>query len=263
MHDRPLDAGDPETAGDRIRIALIEDNCLVREGLMALLGRSSDFETVAAGSDDYSAALAETDPDVVLLEFRAGNQATLEFVQTLRSEYPGLRVILMDLLPTHEGLVDLISAGVWGFVHRGASLEEVWGTIQAVTAGLKVLPDEITGTLFSEIASRSAASGEAQAEGSVRLTPRETEIVDLVGKGLSNKAIGRSLQISVHTVKSHLRNVMDKLDFHSRMEIARYVHENDDIAELQIANRRPAGAAHLDAPTTDGQPGETGSRTRY
>ncbi len=241
-------AGTSQATRDRTRIAFIEDNRLVREGIAALLEPFPDFKVVVADSDDYSPLLAETEPDVVLLNVGVGSKATLEFVRTLRTGFPGPRVLLMDLLPAHEDLVDLIVSGVSGFIHRGASLEDVRGSIQAVAAGLKVMPDEITGTLFSEIAGRSGAGSGTQHEDAVRLTPRETEVIDLVAKGMSNKAIGRRLRISVHTVKSHLRNIMDKLNLHSRLQLVKYALENGDPAPGTGPNPGQEGGIPLAGP---------------
>ena len=132
----------------------------------------------------------------------------------------------MDLLPAYEELSDFVVSGVSGFIMKDASLEVVVGTIRAVAAGLKVLPDQMTGTLFSEIASESVPNRGPQDQESVRLTPREREVIDLVAEGMSNKAIAKELHISIHTVKSHLRNIMEKLTVNSRLQIAKYVHEH-------------------------------------
>jgi two-component system, NarL family, nitrate/nitrite response regulator NarL len=243
-------ADDPQAARDRIRIALIEDNRLAREGLTVLLERFSDFDVVALDSAASAGLINKTGPEVVLLNLGVGSRDTLEFVRTLRKGSSEVRVVLMDVLPAHEGLVDFIAAGVWGFVHRGAGLDDVRGTIQAVAAGLKVMPDEITGTLFSEIAGKSIASGGSKGADPGRLTSREVEIIALVGKGLSNKAIGRRLRVSVHTVKSHLRNVMDKLNLHSRLQIAKYVHEREISVQPPEPARRRRNADPGSGPTS-------------
>jgi DNA-binding NarL/FixJ family response regulator len=244
MDDPPRNSGparcaeDPGSTPDRIRVVVIEDNCVVRQGITTLLGRFPDLEVVATDTRNHSTLLVETAPEVLLLNVGVVGGESLEFVRTLGTRHPGLRILLMDLLPAREDLVDFIAAGVWGFIHRNASVDDVRGTIQAVSAGLKVIPDEITGTLFGEIARKSVASDGAEDLGSARLTPREIEVMDLVAEGMSNKAIGRRLRISLHTVKSHLRGAMDKLGMRSRLQIARYVRERGNGVQLPAAQRR-------------------------
>jgi len=220
------DAVVPPTDG-RITVALIEDNRLVREALTTLLNRNSDIRVIGGDPARYTSLLRGPDPDVVLLDLGVENGDSLRVAREVLKEFPQARVIVMDLLPAHEELSEFVVAGVSGFIMKDASLDDVVGTIRAVAAGLKVLPDEMTGTLFSEIARESVSNGGTQDHESVRITPRETEIIDLIAEGSSNKAIARELDISIHTVKSHLRNIMEKLTLHSRLQVAIYAHERE------------------------------------
>jgi DNA-binding NarL/FixJ family response regulator len=214
----------------RIAVALIEDNRLVREALTTLLNRSPDIRVVGGDSAGHEPILRHLNPDVVLLDLGLENGDSLRLSGKVLKDFPNARVIVMDLLPAYEELSEFVVAGVSGFIMKDASLEAVVGTIRAVAAGLKVLPDQMTGTLFSEIARESVSNGAAQDRDSVRMTPREREVVDLIAEGMSNKAIARELQISIHTVKSHLRNIMEKLTLHSRLQLAIYVQERDSDA---------------------------------
>jgi len=163
-------------------------------------------------------------PDVVLLDLGLENGDSLRVAREVLKEFPGARVIVMDLLPAHEELREFVNAGVSGFIMKDAHFEAVLGTIRAVAAGLKVLPDQMTATLFSEIAKEVVTSGGSHDHESVRMTPREREVIELIAEGMSNKAIGKELHISVHTVKSHLRNIMEKLALNSRLQIAAHIH---------------------------------------
>jgi len=219
-------AANPQTARDRITVALIEDNRLVREALTTLLNRSPDIRVIGGDPEGHEPILRELDPDVVLVDLGLDNGDSLRLARKVLKDFPDARIIVMDLLPAHEELSEFVTAGVSGFILKDASLEVVVGTIRAVAAGLKVLPDQMTGTLFSEIASESVPNRGPQDQESVRLTPREREVIDLVAEGMSNKAIAKELHISIHTVKSHLRNIMEKLTVSSRLQIAKYVHEH-------------------------------------
>ncbi|MEX2530874.1 MAG: response regulator transcription factor [Gemmatimonadota bacterium] len=214
-------------ADGRIAVALIEDNRLVREALTTLLNRSPDIRVVGGDPEGHESILRGLDLDVVLLDLGLENGDSLRIARKVLKDFPDARVVVMDLLPAYEELSDFVTAGVSGFIMKDASLEVVVGTIRAVATGLKVLPDQMTGTLFSEIARESVSSGGSHDHESVRMTPREREVIDLIAEGRSNKAIAETLHISIHTVKSHLRNIMDKLTLHSRLQVAIYAHERD------------------------------------
>ena len=211
---------------DVIRVALIEDNRLVREALTSVLNRAPDIQAVAEAPNGHE-VLLEGDPHVVLLDLGLENGDSLRVARGILQDFPGARVIVMDLLPAHEELQEFVSAGVSGFIMKDAHLDVVLNTIRSVSSGLKVLPDQMTATLFSEIAREVISNGGSNDHDAVRMTPREREVINLISEGMSNKAIGKQLHISVHTVKSHLRNIMEKLTLNSRLEIAAYAHRRD------------------------------------
>lgn len=134
----------------------------------------------------------------------------------------------MDLLPVHEDLVEFVHAGVSGFIMKDATLEDLAGTIRSVAKGAHVLPPPLTSTLFSQIARDAVVRGRRGALASVKMTPREREVINLIAEGMSNKAIASELHISPHTVKSHVRNIMEKLALHTRLQIAAFAHRRDD-----------------------------------
>ncbi|HEX2693476.1 MAG TPA: response regulator transcription factor [Gemmatimonadaceae bacterium] len=210
-----------------ISIVLIEDNRLVREGMTALLNQTSDFRVVGAGPSGDPALLRETQPHVILLDVGLWDDDSLRVAETVRAQSPQSKVIIMDLLPIHEDIVEFVNAGVCGFVLKDATCEELVGTIRSVASGTQVLPPELTSTLFSQIAREAVERGRTDAMEAVRMTAREREVIDLIGEGLSNKEIATRLNIATHTVKSHVRNVMEKLALHTRLQIAAYAHRQD------------------------------------
>ena len=208
---------------DTIKIAIIDDNRLVREALTAMLNRLTDIRVVSSDVAD-SASLAETKPDVLLLDVGLRDQDSLRVAATLRQENPDAKIIVMDLLPVNEEIMEYVNAGVSGFVLKDASFDEFVATIRSVATGKKVLPPRMTESLFSQIAKEVDGQEPAQVLEAVRMTPREREVIDLIGEGLSNKEIAQRLNIATHTVKSHVRNVMEKLALHTRLQIAAYSH---------------------------------------
>ena len=210
--------------GTMIAVALIEDNRLVREGITALLNQLPDFDVVAAGSSADTALLRDVTPHVVLLDLGLRNGDSLRMAERVKKEFPEAKVIVMDLLPVHEEIVEYVNAGVSGFIMKDASLEELAATIRSVAGGANVLPPQMTGSLFSQIARDAVAKGRPIALDSVRMTPRGREVIDLIAEGMSNKEIAKRLHIATHTVKSHVRNIMEKLTLHTRLQIAGFAH---------------------------------------
>jgi len=131
---------------------------------------------------------------------------------------------VMDVLPVHEDVVEFVNAGVSGFIMKDASLDDLASAIRSVARGADVLPPQMTRTLFSQIARDAVVRGRPDTLDAVRMTPREREVIDLIAEGLSNKEIATRLEIATDTVKSHVRNVMEKLMLHTRLQIAAYAH---------------------------------------
>jgi DNA-binding NarL/FixJ family response regulator len=211
-----------------ISVALIEDNRLVREGMTAMLNQTEDFEVVAAGPSGDPALLRDAKPQVILLDVGLWDDDSLRVAETVRKESPESKVIIMDLLPVHEDIVEFVNAGVSGFILKDATFDDLVTTIRSVAEGAHVLPPAMTSSLFSQIAKEAIVRGRAAAMESVRMTTREREVTGLIGEGLSNKEIATRLNIATHTVKSHVRNVMEKLALHTRLQIAAYAHRQDD-----------------------------------
>jgi DNA-binding NarL/FixJ family response regulator len=220
-----------------ISVALIEDNRLVREGLTAVLNQTADFKVVAAGPSSDSALFADQKPEVILLDVGLWDDDSLRVAATVRKQYPDSRVIIMDLLPVQEDIVEFVNAGVSGFLMKDASLDDLISTIRAVAEGANVLPSQMTSTLFSQIAKDAIVRHPDAAIDAVRMTPRESEVVDLIAEGLSNKEIADRLDIATHTVKSHVRNIMEKLALHTRLQIAVYAHTSGDSPTHEIDHK--------------------------
>jgi len=207
-----------------ISVALIEDNRLVREGIAALLNQIPDLKVVAGAPGADIALLQKTQPNVVLLDLGLGHGDSIRVAEDVRRQLPETKIILMDLLPVHEDIVEFVNVGVSGFIMKDATLDDLVTTIRSVAQGVHVLPPQMTSTLFSQIAKDAIVRGRTEALEAVRLTPREREVIDLIAEGLSNKEIALRLDIATDTVKSHVRNVMEKLMLHTRLQIAAFAH---------------------------------------
>lgn len=214
------------TPGKSIALVLIDDNRLLREGLITMIHAQPGFKVLAASADADEALVKvrEANPDVVLIDFGLEDHDSLSITATVHAEVPGAKVIVMGLLRAQEEVAQYVRAGASGFVMKDASFEQFLRTIRDVAAGERILPTQLTDSLFTQIARNVASKPKARVMEAVRLTTRERQVIDLLGEGLSNKEIASRLHIAVHTVKSHVHNVLEKLALHSRLEVAAFSH---------------------------------------
>lgn len=208
-----------------ITVAIIEDNRLVREGMSDMLNELTDIRVVLAATSLDTSMIQAACPDVVLLDVGLQDGSSLRIAEAV--DTAAVRVIVMDLLPVHEEIADFVNAGVAGFILKDASVDDFVETIRSVMRGEKVLPARMTSSLFSQIAHAAVTRDATTALEAVRMTQREHEVIALIAEGMSNKEIAQRLDIATDTVKSHVRNIMDKLALRSRLQIAAYAHAHD------------------------------------
>ena len=209
----------------RILVSLIEDNRLVRDGLAAMLDAQEDFKVVAASDAKLGLRqVQETKPHVVLVDAGLGENDSHRLVESVRKTAPDTKVIVMDLLPVQQDVIDFIRAGANGFIVKDATIEDFVRTIRAVADGASVVPPALTGTLLSHIADQAMTRGLPDVVDAVRMTKREREVINLIAEGMSNKEIAQKLNLATYTVKSHVHNILEKLALHSRLQIAAHQH---------------------------------------
>src|SRR5467141_284741 len=220
----------------RIRILIIDDNRLMRGGLSALLKAQHDLQVVGAVAD-LAAALRrvpEVKSHVVLVDAGLGSCDGCRCVEQIRKSAPAARVIVMDLLPAPEEVVAYVKAGAKGFIMKDATVEDFVGAVRSVAQGSDLIPPVLAGTLLSHIAQDAVVHRRPEAAAAVRMTKREQEVMQLITEGLDNKAIAQQLRVAGDTVKSHVRNILEKVTLHSRLAIAAHSRKSDD------ARRRPS-----------------------
>jgi DNA-binding NarL/FixJ family response regulator len=208
----------------KIRVLLIEDNRLLREGITAMLNEQPDIKAVSStGNGDALAKAKAVKPQVVLLDLGLRSQNSLRIAELIKVEYPKAEIVVMDLMPVQSEVVEFVKAGVSGFILKDATIDDFLHTIRSVAEGKKVLPPSLTDSLFSHIVEYAVQSGKAdRLMKAVRLTRREHEVVNLIARGMSNKEIARELNVALYTVKSHVHNTLEKLALHTRLELASF-----------------------------------------
>jgi two-component system, NarL family, response regulator DegU len=215
----------------KIRLILIEDNRLLREGISAMLKREPDISVVAAFDDGEFVLdkISSLNPDIVLLDLGLLNQNSFDLVKSLKENFSDIKVIVMDLVPIQEEILRFVEAGVSGFILKDASVAEFINTIRLVASGEKVLPSDLTGSLFSQIMDYGLKElGPKKVIQSVKMTKREREIIELIADGLANKEIAGKLNISIYTVKSHVHNILEKMALNTRVQIAIHARSADE-----------------------------------
>jgi DNA-binding NarL/FixJ family response regulator len=203
-------------------IALVEDIRLLRDGIVAML-RAEGLRVVAAirNGEDAVRQILGAEARMVLLDGALANHDGPRLAAAVKQAMPDVKVVVMDMRPAQPDVIDFIRAGVSGFILRDATAADIVGTLRAVANGLSVLPPKLAGVMFAYVASQGATS-RVSAHGASRITARENEIIELIANGATNKEIASRLNIAVHTVKSHVHSVLEKLTLTSRLQIANY-----------------------------------------
>lgn len=212
-----------------IKLLIIEDNELLREGIKDLLEAHKDIKVVSEMGDGENAVkkLLLFKPDIVLLDFSMENQDVAEVVKAMKIEVPEIKIIGMGLMPTQADIIELVHAGADGFILKNATVDDLIRSIHEVSEGGKVLPPPMAGSLFYQVVEHALLKGKKISKGAVIMTPREKEVIALIVEGMSNKEIAIKLNIATYTVKSHVHNVMEKLALHSRLQIANYANDEE------------------------------------
>jgi DNA-binding NarL/FixJ family response regulator len=218
----------------KIRLLLIEDNRLLREGILEIIKPHKDLVIIAASGDGKNTLLKiqQLKPNVVLLDLGLRNQNSLHVVEIVKKDFPKAKIIVMDLAPVQSDILQYVKAGANGFILKDASLNDFIITIRTVAKGANVLPALLVDSLFSQIVDHAVREGKSKLKEAVRMTKREHDVIALLSEGMSNKEIGQKIHISMYTVKSHIHNIMEKLALHTRLEIANYTYTDETLKTI-------------------------------
>lgn len=210
---------------DDIRVMVVDDHALFRRGMELVLAQEPGMSVVGEASDGAEAvekARALT-PDIVLMDVRMPRRSGLEACRTIHESVPSAKIIMLTISDEEADLYEAIKAGATGYLLKEISIEEVADAIRAVQGGQSLISPSMASKLLTEFATMARKDVEAPPPvPTPRLTDREMEVLTLVAKGMANKDIARQLFISENTVKNHVRNMLEKLQLHSRMEAVVY-----------------------------------------
>ncbi len=219
MANAPVGSGE-----DAIRVLIVDDHELFRRGLQMVLEAEADIEVVGEASDGNEAILKaeETTPDVVLMDVRMPKRTGIEATRSIKDTLPSTKILMLTTSVEEGDLYEAIKAGATGYLLKEISIEEVADAVRAVQQGQSLISPSMASKLLNEFAAMVKRRDERTQVPGPRLTERELEVLKLVAKGLNNRDIGSELFISENTVKNHVRNILEKLHLHSRMEAVVY-----------------------------------------
>ena len=197
----------------RVRVMVVDDHAIVRQGISDVLAADEDIEIVAlaASGEEAVSLAAELHPDVALMDLSMPGMDGVEATRRTIGASPGVRVVMLTSFAEPEHVNDALDAGAVGYLLKDADADEIVRAVKAAGRGEAPFSARAAGALLVRRAQRR--SGED-------LTPREREVLDLVGQGLANKQIARRLSIKEKTVKAHLSNVFQRIGVSDRTSAA-------------------------------------------
>jgi DNA-binding NarL/FixJ family response regulator len=209
---------------DPIRVLVADDHVLYRRGLELVLGQEDDIDIIGEAGDGAEAIrrAEELLPDVVLMDVRMPRRSGIEACMAIKELVPSAKIIMLTISDEESDLYEAVRAGANGYLLKDVPGEEIADGLRAVQSGQSLISPSMASKLLSEFATMIKKHEERPAMPVPRLTERELEVLKLVARGMANKDIASALFISENTVKNHVRNILEKLQLHSRMEAAMY-----------------------------------------
>ncbi len=204
-----------------LRIVLADDHQLFRDGLRTLLGQQADMEVVGEAIDGLSAveAVGRLRPDILLMDISMSGLNGLEATRRILVEGSTTRVIMLSMHADQRYVTEALRAGALGYVLKDSAIGELLGAIRTVARGRRYLSAMLADRVIGEYVD---LAGERSPSAFSILSPRERQVLQLLAEGTSTKEMAVRLKVSVKTVETHRRQIMDKLDIHSVAELTKY-----------------------------------------
>ncbi len=200
---------------ENIKVLIVDDHTVVRDGLMTMLGREEDFTVVGEAQNGLDAVerARELQPNVILMDLRMPEMDGVEAMRRIRDQDPEVKFIVLTTFDSDEYIFDAIEAGAKGYLLKDASREDLFQAVRAVHRGESLITPAVTARILDRFTQLSR-----QASPTDLLSEREVEVLQLISRGAANKEIGASLSISESTVKTHVANIFNKLEVNDRTD---------------------------------------------
>lgn len=211
------------------RILIADDHHLFRDGLARILNDLPQITVVASveNGDEAIRKAEELKPDVILMDVNMPHVGGVEATRQIHARQPQIKIVMLTISEREDDLFEAIRAGARGYLLKSATSNELMEAIQHVQAGEAMIAPAMAMKLMEVFAAQHTPTRVADAVDD--LTGREHEVLGLVAQGLSNKEIGAQLSLSPHTIKAHLRTILDKLHLRSRAEAAAWAARHDTV----------------------------------
>jgi DNA-binding NarL/FixJ family response regulator len=210
-------------------VLILDDHVLFREGLESLLASEPAFRVVRQPDNDEAPLVfaRRAAPNLLLIDVAPGDRARLELVKHLVTELPESRVVILTETYTDESLFDALRSGAQGYILKDAPFATLVSSLRAVLEGDIALSRQMASRLAEEFRrmGRQLIPGTGPLNS---LSPREIQVLEHLGRGTSNREIAIALVISEHTVKSHIRNILEKLKLKNRAQAASFARRNSE-----------------------------------
>jgi two-component system NarL family response regulator len=217
------ESAQPEGGQQPIRVLVVDDHAMFRRGIAMVLELEPDISVIGEAGDgaEAVAVASEKVPDVVVMDVRM-KPSGIEATAKIKEATPHTQILMLTASDEDADLYDSLKAGATGYLLKEVATEEVVSAIRSVHAGQSTISPSMASKLVAEFGKMAKKSDEKPTAVQPRLTDREMEVLRLVAKGRNNRDIAKELFISENTVKNHIRNILEKLHLHSRMQAVVY-----------------------------------------
>ncbi|MEV4459451.1 response regulator transcription factor [Microbispora sp. NPDC049633] len=225
----PADPAGPAGSGDRrVRVLVVDDQELVREGIASLLGIQPGITVVGTAADGQEAveAALSLEPDVVLMDVRMPRMSGVQAVSVLRSRAPACRVVMLTTFDNDEYVVEALRAGAAGYLLKNLPAARLAEAVRLASAGVTQLDSSVTLRLAAALPAEPGPGRDAGPSPASVLTPREIEVLKLIATGSTNREIAARMYLSEGTVKNHISRILGRLGLRDRTQAAVYARDH-------------------------------------